>query len=475
MAFDEYADHDGLGLAALVASGEVSPGELVEAAIERIEKHNGVLNAVVHKAYDEARATAAGDLPDGPFRGVPFLIKDLGAQVKGWPRTSGSRFAQVAADEEDSELVRRYRAAGVVLLGKSNTPEFGIPGVTNSDRLGACRNPWNPDHISGGSSGGAASATAAGIVPMAHASDGLGSIRIPAACCGLVGMKITRDRTPICEVADGALGFSVHHVVSRSVRDSAAMLDATGYAQPGDPFQAPAKAGPYLDDVTKSPGKLRIAWSAETPSGRPIPDEMLAALTKTVDLLKGLGHEVFERGLGIDYRLLYRAQGLASASNFSANVRRWVEKLGREPGDDELGPLARRGYEAGKRVTGQQAFWGFQQLRLMNRQMLSVFEDIDVYLTPVMSTPPPRIDWLNPLMSDTKEFDKRQAATYATTPPANFSGQPSLSLPLWQSEDGLPVGMMFTGRFADEATLYRLAGQLETEQPWKDRRPPIWN
>ncbi|MDP1619330.1 amidase [Phenylobacterium sp.] len=329
MAFTEYAEHDGLGLAALVAKGEVSPVELVEAAIERVERHNGVLNAVVHKAYDEARATAAGDLPDGPFKGVPFLIKDLGAQVKGWPRTSGSRFAQVAADDADSELVARYRAAGVVLLGKSNTPEFGIPGVTNSDQLGACRNPWNPDHISGGSSGGAASATAAGMVPLAHASDGLGSIRIPAACCGLVGMKITRDRTPICEVVDGALGFSVHHVVSRTVRDSAAMLDATGYAQVGDPFQAPAKDGPYLAEVEKSPGRLRIAWSAETPSGRPIPDEMLGWLLRTVELLKGLGHEVFEQGLGIDYRLLYRAQGLASASNFSANVARWVEKLGR--------------------------------------------------------------------------------------------------------------------------------------------------
>ncbi|MDX5331646.1 MAG: amidase [Caulobacteraceae bacterium] len=475
MGFSDYADYDGLGLAQLVKRGEVSPAELVEAAIERIERHNGVLNAVVHKAYDEARQTATSTLPEGPFKGVPFLIKDLGAQVKGWPRTSGSRFAQVAADETDSELVARYRAAGVILLGKSNTPEFGIPGVTNSDELGACRNPWNPDHISGGSSGGAAAATAAGMVPLAHASDGLGSIRIPAACCGLVGMKITRDRTPICEVVDGALGFSVHHVVSRTVRDSAAMLDATGYAQVGDPFQAPAKAGPYLDEVERSPGRLRIAWSAETPSGRPIPDEMLAHLLRTVDLLKGLGHEVFEQGLGIDYRLLYRAQGLASASNFSANVARWVEKLGREPGPEELGPLARRGYEAGQRLNGQQAFWGFQQLRLMNRQILSAFENFDVYLTPVMSTPAPRIDWLDPNMEDTREFDKRQAATYGTTPPANFTGQPSLSLPLWQSDGGLPVGMMFTGRFADEATLYRLAGQLEKEAPWRDRRPPIWN
>ena len=475
MAFVEYADYDGLGLAALVQKGETSPAELVEAAIERIEKHNGVLNAVVYKAYDEARKIAAATLPDGPFKGVPFLIKDLGAQVKGWPRTSGSHFAQVAADEEDSELVARYRAAGMVLLGKTNTPEFGIPGVTNSEKLGACGNPWNPEHISGGSSGGAASATAAGMVPMAHASDGLGSIRIPAANCGLVGMKITRDRTPICEVTDGAIGFTVHHVVSRTVRDSAAMLDATGYPQAGDPFQAPAKAGPYLEEVSKSPGKLRIAWSAETPSGRPIADEMLAALHKTADLLKSLGHEVFEQGLGVDYRALYRAQALVSASNFSANVQRWIEKLGREPGDHELGPLARRGYEAGKRLTGQQALWGWQQLRLFNREILQRFVDFDVYLTPTMSTPSPRIDWLDPLNLDLKEFDHRQSSTYGTTPPFNFTGQPSLSLPLWQSEDGLPMGMMFTGRFADEATLYRLAGQLEKECPWKDRRPPIWN
>src|SRR5277367_4321091 len=213
MAFAEYDRYDASGLAQLVRRREVSPRELIEAAIERIERHNPALNAVVFKAYDEARK-AAGALPEGPFTGVPFLIKDLGAQVKGWPRTSGSNYAQVAADEQDSELIRRYRASGVVLVGKTNTPEFGIPGVTNSERLGPCGNPWNPEHISGGSSGGAAAATAAGMVPLAHASDGLGSIRIPAANCGLVGMKVTRDRTPSCEVAEGAVGFGVHHVVS---------------------------------------------------------------------------------------------------------------------------------------------------------------------------------------------------------------------------------------------------------------------
>jgi amidase len=187
-----------------------------------------------------------------------------------------------------------------------------------------------------------------------------------------------------------------------------------------------------------------------------------------------LGHEVFEQGLGIDYRALYRAQALVSASNFSASIQRWVEFLGREPGEGELGPLARRGYEAGKRLTGQQAFWGFQQLRLVCRQILTTFEGFDVYLTPTMSRPSPRLDWLNPLTVELKEFDRRQADTYATTPPFNFTGQPSLSLPLWQSESGLPIGMMFSGKFADEATLYRLAGQLEKECPWKDRRPPIY-
>jgi len=475
MSLPNYSEYDGLGLADLVRRREITPAELVEAAIERIERHNPSLNAVVHKAYDEARSVAAGPLPEGPFAGVPFLIKDLGAQVKGWPRTSGSNYAQVAADADDSELVRRYRASGVVLLGKTNTPEFGIPGVTNSERLGPSANPWNPEHISGGSSGGAAAAVASGMAPMAHASDGLGSIRIPAANCGLVGMKVTRDRTPICEVTDGALGFSVHHVVSRTVRDSAAMLDATGYPQAGDPFQAPAKTGPYLDEVSASPGRLRIAWSAETPSGRPIAGEVPAALLKTVDLLMNLGHEVFERGLPIDYRGLYWAQGLASAANFAANIRRWTERLGREPGVGELGPLARRAYERGQAVAGQDAFWGWQQLRLVNRQILAAFEDIDVYLTPTMSTPSPRIDWLNPLTVDLKTFDRRQSDTYATTPPFNFTGQPSVSLPLWQSDGGLPIGMMFTGRFADEATLYRLAGQLERELPWSDRRPPIWN
>jgi amidase len=476
MALSDYAAYDGLGLAELVRRQDVTAAELAEAAIERIERHNGVLNAVVHKAYDEARATAAGNLPEGPYRGVPFLIKDLGAQVKGWPRTGGSHYAQVASDDADSELVRRYRRAGVVLLGKTNTPEFGIPGVTNSDRLGPCGNPWNPEHISGGSSGGAAAAVAAGIVPLAHASDGLGSIRIPAANCGLVGLKVTRDRTPICETTD-TLGFSVHHVVSRTVRDSAAMLDATDGPQADDPYAGPAKAGPFLDEVARSPGRLRIAWSVETPSGRPMGEETVAAVHKTVEVLKALGHDVFEQGLGIDYRALYRAQGYVSAASFAAGIQRWTERLGREPAPGELGPLAQRSWDRGREVTGQQAAWSAGQLRLITRQILANWAEggWDLFLTPTMGRTSPRIDWLNPLTVELREFDRRQADTYGTTPPFNFTGQPSLSLPLWQSADNLPIAMMFTARYADEATLFRLAGQLEKELPWKDRKPPIWD
>ncbi|MGI9432239.1 MAG: amidase, partial [Myxococcota bacterium] len=236
MAIAEYADYDGLGLAELVRRGEVSAAELVEEAIARIERHDPSLNAIVHRAFESARAAAAGSLPEGPFRGVPFLIKDLGCPVAGMPRTSGSRFLENERPAADGILTERYRAAGVVLLGKTNTPELGITGTTESALLGPCRNPWNPDHISGGSSGGAAAATAAGIVPLAHASDGLGSIRIPAACCGLFGMKPPRDRNPnggdeYGPDRDRAVGNVVDHVVSRSVRDSAAMLDATGYPE----------------------------------------------------------------------------------------------------------------------------------------------------------------------------------------------------------------------------------------------------
>ncbi|RAK60645.1 amidase [Phenylobacterium hankyongense] len=472
---DDYSDYDGLGLAELVRKREVTPGELAEAAIERIERHNPTLNAVVYKGYDDARAWAKGELPDGPFRGVPFLIKDLGMPVAGWPRSYGSRFARGVVDTEDGDLTRRYRQAGVVPLGKTNTPEYGITGTTEGAFLGACRNPWNPRHISGGSSGGAAAAVAAGIVPMAHASDGLGSIRIPAACCGLVGLKVTRDRNP--NGADDtayAMGFTVDHVVTRTVRDSAAMLDATGTPRADAPFAAPPKERPYVEEIERSPGRLRIAWSSETPSGRPIDPQIQAALERTADLLKQLGHEVVEKGMGLDYRALYAARAPVSGANFAADMARLIEQVGREPEQDELEPLTWASLKGGRKVTGEMAWRGWQDLRVLNRRTLAFFQDWDVYLSPVMGAPVPEIGHMDPVNLEPREVNRRQGAVFPFTPPFNFSGQPSLSLPLEMSADGLPVGMMFTARFADEATLFRLAAQLEKEVPWKRRRPQVW-
>ena len=475
MTPSEYARHDGVGLAALVARREVSPAELVEAAIACIERHNGALNAVVFKAYDEARRAAAGALPDGPFRGVPFLIKDLGRRVAGWPCSMGSVFAQAGPAADDSVLVRRYRDAGLVLLGTTNTPEFGIPGVTHSERLGLCKNPWNPAHTPGGSSGGAAAAVASGMVPMAHASDGLGSIRIPAACCGLVGLKPTRDRNPWDpdELGRGS-GLVVDHIVCRSVRDSAAMLDATGYPQAASPYAPPPKAGPYTDEVRRSPGKLRVAWSIQTPKGRPIDAEIERALLDTAALLTSLGHDVQPRTLRIDWLALYLSARAMMAANFAAEMKGIVARVGREPGDGELGQLARRSYEAGKRISGADAFEAARRVRAMCWQILEQLADVDVFLTPVLGAPPPLTADLDPVAGDLRTFDQRTAASFPFTPPCNMTGQPAISLPLAQSGSGLPIAMMFAARYGDEATLFRLAGQLEQARPWADRRPALW-
>ena len=475
MSMDDYSNYDGLGLADLVARKEVSPAELVEAAIERVERHNPSLNAVVYKGYEDARKAAQGHLPDGPFKGVPFLIKDLGMPVAGWPRSSGSRFAQHMVDQADGGLTRRYREAGVIPLGKTNTPEYGITGTTEGALLGPCRNPWNPAHISGGSSGGSASAVAAGIVPMAHASDGLGSIRIPAACCGLVGLKVTRDRNlNLPDGTDYAVGFVVDHVVTRTVRDSAAMLDATGRPEIDDPYPAPPKARPYMEEIEQSPGRLRIAWSSETASGRPIDPEIQAALERTAALLQGLGHEVVEQGMGIDYRALYTARGPVSGANFAAMMGRLIDEIGREPEPHELEPLTWAALKGGRKVTGEQALRGMQELRMLNRQTLTFFNDWDIYLSPVLGTPVPEVGFIDPVALEPRELNRRQGQVFPFTPPFNFSGQPSLSLPLEMSASGLPVGMMFTARYADEATLFRLAAQLEKEAPWQGRRPQIW-
>ncbi len=476
MAFAEYDQYDATGLAHLVRRGEVTPAELVEEAIARIERHNGTLNAVVYKGYDDARKTAKGKLPDGPFKGVPFLIKDLSVPVAGWPMSNGTAWMHDYVAPDDCELVKRYRAAGVVLLGKTNTPEFGIPGTTEGRHLGICRNPWNPDHSSGGSSGGAAASVASGMVPMAHASDGMGSIRIPAAQCGLVGLKPTLSRNPGGPDDRGRVhGFSVDHVVARTMRDTAAMLDWTGYPEDDAPYAPVPKGRPYTDELMTPPGKLRIAFTTEVPrETQPHPD-VQAVFDATVKLLGELGHTMIEvPKLGIDWRKLYKAQGAIAAAVFTANIEHWTKVLGREPTEADFEPLAWASYMAGKSVSGVQAARGLQTLRLMGREILSKWRDFDILLSPTTLAPPPKIGHLDPVNVEPREFNRRQSYVFGYTPPCNMTGQPALSLPMGLSSDGLPIGMMFAARYGDEATLIRLGAQLEAAAPWSGRHARLW-
>ncbi len=473
---DDYSTYDGVGLAELVRKREVTPAELVEAAIGRIERRNPKINAVVFQALDEARAAAAGPLPDGPFRGVPFLIKDLLITAAGWPRTSGSRFCRDVVDAEDSGLMRRYRASGAIALGKTNCSEFGIAGTTEGQLHGPCRNPWSLDHIVGGSSGGSAAAVAAGIVPMAHGGDGRGSIRIPASCCGLVGLKPTRDRIP--DLPDGydfAQGFVVQHVITRTVRDCAVMLDVTGQPEPGSPYAIPPKERPYAEEVLRAPGRLKIAWSSLTANGRPIHPEVQAALEATVALLEGLGHALTPRDLPVDQRAMWGAQNAFSGANFAAGMRQMMADMGREPEGEDFEPLTWASWKGGQRAGGMDAMADAQKLRVLARQALQLYEDFDVLLTPTLAAPPPPIGYLSPVTNAPRDIGRRNGEFFPFPGVANMTGQPSISLPLAWSEAGLPMGMMFTARYADEATLVRLAAQLEKEAPWKDKRPPIWN
>ncbi|HXQ13244.1 MAG TPA: amidase family protein [Caulobacteraceae bacterium] len=472
---DDYSNYDGVGLAELVRSGEVKPSELIEAAVARVEQHNPAINAVVYQAFDEARAKADA-LPEGPFRGVPFLVKDLLIQVAGWPRTSGSRYCRGVVDAEDDGLMRRYRASGVAAIGKTNLSEFGIAGTTEGQLYGPCRNPWNLEHIVGGSSGGAAAAVASGIVPMAHGGDGRGSIRIPASCCGLVGLKPTRDRSPhLPDGYDFAQGFVVEHVITRTVRDSAVMLDVTGQPEPGSPYAAPAKDRPYAEETLRSPGKLKIAYSSETANGRPCHPEVQAALEATAELLRRLGHEVVPQGLGVDQRALWGSQGAFSGANFAAGMRRMIEEIGREPEGDDFEPLTWASWKGGQRATGMDAMADAQTLRMLGRAALQIFETYDVFLTPTLAAPPPPIGYLSPVLNAPRDIGRRNGEFFSYPGVANMTGAPSISLPLAWSSQGLPMGMMFGARYADEATLFRLAAQLEKEAPWKDKHPAIWN
>jgi amidase len=491
-----YDANDALGLARLVRDREVSPRELLDEAIARVLRHNPALNAVVIPMYEEARRLVDAGLPDGPLRGVPFLLKDLSAPYAGVPLRSASWAYDGFVPKEHGELVKRYLAAGVAIFGKTSSSEFGILPTTESRRYGPCHNPWKLGTTTGGSSGGAAAAVAARLVPAAHGGDAGGSIRIPASCCGVFGLKPTRGRNPCGpEQSERAHGLAAEHVLSVSVRDSAAFLDATAGPEIGAPYWAPPKAGPYLDETTREPGKLRVAYTSKPLlPGEPHPD-CTRAVEDAAALLASLGHEVEEARPPVDAHHVARCFFILYCAGVAAELETAGRFLGRpaRPSDVEpttwiMGMIARGTLSAGD------ASLAIRDMQATARGVLRFHETYEVLLTPTLGKPPVAHGALGPQGFEKRAhelvarydlglalrapgmLDKAVARAYAFTPftmLANITGQPSMSVPLWWNAEGMPIGVCFTGRFGGEATLFRLAAQLEKARPWAGKKPPV--
>ena len=473
---------DATAQAELVRSGEASPTELVEEAIARVEELNPQINAVIHELFDEGRAEAEGDLPEGPFKGVPFLFKDLGAAYAGQPLHMGMQALKDAnfRAPADTYLAERFRAAGFVVIGKTNTPELGILPTTEPDAYGATRNPWDLDRTAGGSSGGSGAAVAAGMVAAAHANDGGGSIRIPASINGLVGLKPTRQRIsegPL--VGDNITGLTAELAVTRSVRDAAAILDAVHGPAPGDPYVAPEPLRPYVEELADE-SSLRVGVLEEPPvEGLDSHPECLAAVRETVRALEELGHDVSDSSPV--------APGMAEALNLEDSfLTRWAASqeaslstfgmlLGRELTADDVEPLTWALAEEGRSRTSGRYLLDHGLHQMVARAIAGWFEGgFDLLLTPTMAEPPVPIGTYDDSEGDPMDAFRRAIPAGAFTALFNATGQPAISLPLHWTEDGLPVGVQLVAPFGREDLLIRAAAGLERARPWADRTPPVF-
>jgi amidase len=472
MAFREYGNYDGVGLAELVRKKQLTPKELLDEAIARTARVDPEINAVVVKHYDYAQRQIDNGLPDGAFTGVPFLLKDLDL-LEGTRTTSGASVYRDNVADHSSTLAQRFLAAGVTIFGKSSTPEFGMLPTTESRLFGPTRNPWNLAHSSGGSSGGAAAAVAARILPVTHASDGGGSIRIPASASGVFGLKPTRARNPLGpDRGEGWAGFSCGHVVSISVRDSAAMLDETCGPEPSSPYVAPAPERPFAEEVGRDPGRLRIAFTDRSPYGDAIDPEIAAATREVATLLAGLGHHVEERApdLAADPAAVMATIVGASAA---FNVRAAEQRFGRAMTDRDFERLTLASAHNGQTTTATDYVTAQLAAFQISRGLATFFATCDVFLCPTLCLPPLRIGELNSMSKDLSHVAPILRRYMPATSMFNMSGQPAMSVPLAWNAAGLPLGMMFSARFGDEATLLRLAAQLEQARPWKDKLPPV--
>ena len=470
---DDYEAHDAISLAERVKSGETTPTALLDAAIERLEKKNPALNAVVIPMLEHARRAVAAGLPDGPLRGVPFLLKDLHAAVPGVRLTLGSRLFADFVPQHESEIVARFRRAGLVTFGKTHSPEFGLTTTSESRLFGQTRNPWHPERVAGGSSGGAAAAVAAGIVPAAHATDGGGSIRVPASCCGVFGMKPTRGRTPAGpDAGEGWSGMSAQGAVSRSVRDSAALLDAIHGPDLGAPYAAQPPARPFLSEVETEPGRLRIALQTETWNGAPTHPTCVAAAEDAAKLCASLGHHVEEARFQIDVEPFREATGLIIGASTRATMEDRARALGRTLAPEDVEPGTWLVAAAGAAKDAVSYVRALRTIHRLGRELARFLERFDVLLTPTLAVPPAPLGVLSLSNPNPGESLRTLFQSVGFTQLANATGNPAMSVPLFWDADGLPIGSHFIGRMDDETTLFRLAAQLEQARPWSDRRPP---
>lgn len=466
-----YRASDAVGLAERVAAKEVSPAELVEAAVRAIEEMNPVLNAVIHRLYDEGRRGAAAVVPgSSPLAGVPFLLKELASSWKGAPVTNASRFLKDQVAEADSVISERLRAAGLLLVGKSNAPENGWSIATEPALYGPTMNPWHPGRTPGGSSGGTAVAVATGMVPIGDASDGAGSIRVPASCCGVVGMKPTRGRVTLSPFADYWAGGAYFLCNSRTVRDTAAYLDAVGGAAVGDPYAIAMPDRPYLDLIAEAPAPMRVGLVAETPDGTPIHPEILALLRATAETLASMGHEVVEHKMAYDVAVGWRTYTDMTCVE-TAGMFAFMETIvGRPVTPEDVEPVTWAIIERGRATSGVEHAGRVEQVRQIGRGVAQDLDRFDITITPVLTQPPRPVGHYDMNLTDLDAYNALWGDAVFMAP-FNMSGQPAISLPLGEA-DGMPAGVQLVARHGDEARLLAVSAELERASPWSGRRPP---
>ncbi len=477
---DPLAALDGVAQAELVRTRKASPAELVDAAIARIERLDPGLNAVIHPLFEKARATARGPtLADGPFRGVPFLLKDLGGQSAGDPYCAGmpvlKRLGWKASS--DTFLVQKFRAAGFVIAGRTNTPELGSVPTTEPVAFGPTRNPWDITRSPGGSSGGSAAAVAAGMVPVAHASDGGGSIRIPASACGIVGLKPTRGRVSMGpELGESWAGMTTDLVVTRSVRDTALVLDAVSGAMPGDPYSAPPPARAFAREVGAKPGRLRIGFLARAPRrAEVVSPDCVAAVRATGVLLESLGHHLEEaHPPALDDDSVVGHVGRVLLACTARDLDAWGHAIGRPLEADDVEPLDWKAAELGRKIPAPEYVLAVDGLHAWARRITAWWAGgFDLLLTPTLCEPPPPLGEFSPTPEQPLQGWRRAGPFVAFTQPFNVTGQPAISLPLHWNASGLPIGLQLVAAYGREDVLLRVAAQLEEARPWAERKPPI--